>query len=49
MKKYRIYYWFNAAITTECYIKANSEQEAVEKFHKMKGDKRIITIEEWED
>ena len=45
MKKYRFYYWFNA-MTTEVYIRANTEQEALEKFRELKGDRKIISIEE---
>lgn len=44
MKKYRIVYWFNSC-TTECYIKADNKNEALEKFKELKGEKRIINIE----
>lgn len=45
MNKFRIVYWFNSCIT-ECYVKANNEQEALEKFKELKGEKRIVSIEE---
>lgn len=47
MDKYRIIYWFNSC-TTECYVRANNEREALEKFREMKGEKRIINIEKSE-
>lgn len=46
MATYRFYYWFNANITTETYIKAESLEQAKQKFKAMKGDKSIINIEE---
>lgn len=45
MKKFRIMYWFNSC-TTECYVKADDEAKALEKFKKLKGEKQIISIEE---
>lgn len=47
MKVYRIVYWFNS-ITTEKYIKADSKEEAIEKFNKITSGKTIISIEEVE-
>lgn len=44
MKKFRIMYWFNSCIT-ECYVKAENEQKAMERFKELKGDKRIVGIE----
>lgn len=44
MVKYRIMYWFNSVIT-DCYIRANSEAEAIKKFHEQKGMKNIVSIE----
>ena len=44
MKKFRGVYWFNSC-TTECYVRANNEQEALEKFKELKGEKRIVSIE----
>lgn len=44
MKKFRIVYWFNSCIT-ECYVKADNEAGALEKFKELKGEKRIISIE----
>ena len=44
MKKYRFVYWFNSCMT-ECYVNANNEQEALEKFTERKGEKRIVSIE----
>ena len=46
MKIYWFYYWFNANITTECYLKANSQEDAVKKFIAMKGNKEIINMAE---
>ena len=46
MKTYRIVYWFNACIMTECYIKANNEQEAIDKFKDRKGERMVVNIEE---
>lgn len=45
MKKFRIMYWFNSC-TTECYVKADDEVGALEKFKELKGEKQIISIEE---
>lgn len=45
MKKYRFVYWFGS-ITTECYINANSQEEAIELFKEKKGDMHIVNIEE---
>ena len=44
MKKFRIVYWFNSCIT-ECYVKADNEQNALGKFKELKGEKRIVNIE----
>ena len=44
MKKFRVVYWFNSCIA-ECYVRANNEQEASEKFKELKGEKRIVSIE----
>lgn len=44
MKKFRFVYWFNSCIT-ECYVRADDEQKALEKFKELKGEKRIINIE----
>lgn len=46
MKKYRIMYWLGS-VATDCYIKANSKQDALMAFKRRKGrDKDIIKIEE---
>ena len=45
MKKFRFVYWFGSCIT-EWYVKADSEEKAIEKFKEIKGDKRIVNIEE---
>ncbi len=44
MKTYRFYYIF-CSCTTECYIKANTEEEAKQKFIEKKGERVIISIE----
>lgn len=44
MNTYRIVYWFNSC-TTECYLKALTEQGAIEKFKTVKGDRNIVNIE----
>lgn len=44
MKTFRFLYWFNSC-ETECYVKAENEQEALEKFRERKGDRRIVSIE----
>ena len=45
MKNYRFYYIF-CSCTTETYIRANSKEEAIEKFKQQKGDRTILNIEE---
>lgn len=45
MKTFRIMYWFNSCIT-ECYIKGETEEQALETFKSVKGDKTISSIEE---
>ena len=45
MKTYRIMYWFNSCIT-ECYVRADTEEQAIETFKGVKGDKPIASIEE---
>lgn len=45
MKRFRFEYWFGSCIT-EVYIKAENRQKALERFRDLKGDKRIISIEE---
>ena len=47
MKRFRFLYWFNSCMT-EVYIKANNMQKALEKFKDLKGDKKIVSIEETE-
>jgi len=47
MKKYRIIYCFGS-MRTDWIVKAGSEEEAREKFIQIKGDKKIIRIEEVE-
>ena len=43
MKLYRIIYQFNS-IVTDFYLRANSEEEAVEKFVQIKGEKEIYHV-----
>ena len=47
MKKWRIVYWLGS-MTTETFIKADSEETAIAEFEKNKGNgkDRIISIEE---
>ena len=45
MKKFRIMYWFNSCVT-ECYVRADNEQKALENFKKIKGEKKIVSIEQ---
>ena len=45
MKKFRIVYWFNSCIT-ECYVSADDEDNARAKFKNLKGDKKIVSVEE---
>jgi hypothetical protein len=47
MKRFRIEYWFNSCIT-EIYIKAENKQKALERFRELKGEKKIVSIEETE-
>ena len=47
MKKFRFVYWFGSCITDWSTF-ANSKQEALEKFEKYKGDRRIVSVEETE-
>ena len=44
-KKYRIVYWFGS-IKTDCIVTANCTEEAKKNFIELKGDKKIIEIEE---
>lgn len=44
MRSFRIVYWFNSCIT-ECYVRADNEQMALEKFKELKGEKKIVDIE----
>lgn len=44
MNIYRIVYWFDSC-TTECYLKAVNEKEAVERFKTVKGDRNVINVE----
>lgn len=44
MTVYRFVYEFGS-VRTESFVKANSEEEAIEKFRKTKGDKKIFNIE----
>ena len=44
MKTFRFVYWFGSCIT-ECYVKADSLDEAKKKFVEQKGDRFVISIE----
>lgn len=43
--KYRIVYWLGS-MKTECYITAESEEDAVKKFKERKGEMTILKVEE---
>lgn len=46
MKRYEILYWFGS-ITTSVYVTATSKQDAVDKFHEVKGcQAEVISVAE---
>ena len=45
VKVYRFYFWYHT-ITTDCYLKATSEEDAVKKFQQRYGTSEIISIED---
>ena len=47
LKRYRIFYWFNS-ITTDYYTRANSKDDAIKNFLRVKGaqwEKDIISVQ----
>jgi hypothetical protein len=47
MKRYKIIYYFNA-YRTQWFVKAESEEDAINKFRRIKGKHEIISISEAE-
>lgn len=45
MKKFRITYWLGS-IRTSVIVKALNKQDALSKFHRRKGIKTVVSIEE---
>lgn len=50
MKKWRIFYWLGS-MTTEMFVKADSEEDAITKFEILtgRGKDYIINTEEWDE
>ena len=46
MKKFKIVYWAGLC-EIEIHIRADNRQKALERFRDLKGDKRIISIEDY--
>ena len=45
MKTFRFLYWLDS-ILTDCYVKADNEQEALEKFKELPGERIIVRFKE---
>lgn len=45
MKTFRFLYWLNSYMR-DCYVKADDEQEALEKFKELPGERIIVRFKE---